>query len=94
MGAWSLSTEAAATDMAMDTYTGWKKAGITRAANTTGKDPAKAETRLHPVNTPSTSTITFFRWNRENNRGMVGPAKATTKANRLTSRPAAATGTP
>ena len=94
LGASSLETEAPATDMAIETYTGWKKAGITRAATTTGKVVAKAEIKLHPVNTPNTNSMVFFRLIREKSSGMVGPAKATIKANRLTTRPAVATVTP
>ena len=43
---------------------------------------------LQIENIPSESIITFFRFIRENKRGIVGPAIATISANPLTNRPA------
>jgi len=39
-----------------------------------------AETRLPKINTPSTSSIVVFRFNRENNNGIVGPEIAMASA--------------
>lgn len=93
-GASFSGTEEPATDITIDTYTGWKNAGITRVIRTTGKFVANAEITLHTVNTLRTSIIAFFLFTPEKKSGIVGPDTATTSANILTSRPAAATVTP
>ena len=64
-----------------------------RAAKSTAKLSVKAESRLHTAKSPSTKSMTVFRLKRENSRGITGPAPATTRANKLTKRPAWEMGT-
>jgi hypothetical protein len=46
------------------------------------------DTMFPKTKTPSTNNMTFFRFIRENNKGIVGPDTATTRAKELTSHPA------
>ena len=78
----------------METYKGWNAAGFTRAAKSTSKFGAKIETTLQTEKTLNERIITFFRFMRENNSGIVGPAIATIRAKPLTRSPASGIDTP
>ena len=93
-GAMSFGTAAAAAVNAMETYTGWRKAGSARAASTTANCSAAAETRLAAVKRPSAASITFFLSNREKKSGITGAESATIPAKILTVHPASGTVTP
>ncbi|GIP12484.1 hypothetical protein J1TS5_46540 [Paenibacillus macerans] len=59
-----------------------------RATNNILKLLVTKGTMFDSTNTPNTSSITFFRLNLENIKGMTGPDMAMPKAKRLTSSPA------
>ena len=67
---------------------GGTNAGSTRTTRRRLKSSAKTEIVLHTVKTPNTSNMIYLRLKRENTSGMVGPATATPKANKLISSPA------